>query len=215
MTAVTPAAAHPPSSPGACACGPEPQTAVGPSHPAWAPRTRPAGPEPAEELSRGAERRAGPPPYPRHCGRRPAPSRSTWTGCALGCSRASGGDAPLSPDEAAPRAPGPPKPTGWAGTGSRSRHLRCPCVGSAATRTGASHSRATRLRPSSSSWSSTWRRAQDPPAEGGAPAAAGAGEIAKVGAGLAPGVGSQWEKPPRIVSPVPARGGEDCADVPR
>lgn len=45
---------------------PEPQTAVGPSHPAWAPAHPPDGPEPAEELSGGAEARGRPPPYPRH-----------------------------------------------------------------------------------------------------------------------------------------------------
>ncbi|XP_025118602.2 serine/threonine-protein kinase LATS2 [Bubalus bubalis] len=45
---------------------PEPQTAVGPSHPAWAPAPPPDGPEPAEELAGGAEARGRPPPYPRH-----------------------------------------------------------------------------------------------------------------------------------------------------
>lgn len=45
---------------------PEPQTAVGPSHPAWAPAPPPDGPEPADELAGGAEARGRPPPYPRH-----------------------------------------------------------------------------------------------------------------------------------------------------
>ena len=56
-------------------------------------------------------------------------------------------------------------------------------------------------------------RAQDPPAEGGAPAAAGAGD-GEGGRRARLVSGSQWENPPCTVSPVPARGGEDGADVP-
>lgn len=146
------------------------------------------------------------------CGRRPA-RRAARRGRRLCWAAAGppGGGRASEPPAAA--SPGPPKPTQGGQGPSRSRHLRCPCVGAAAARTGASPHQELRLRPSSSSWSSTWRTCSRPTSRRWR---AGCSWSRRYGEGgrRARLVGGPSGRSPHARVPVPARGGEDCADVP-
>ncbi|KAB0342842.1 hypothetical protein FD754_019768 [Muntiacus muntjak] len=89
---------------------PEPQTAVGPSHPAWAPAPPPDGPEPADELAGGAEARGRPPPYPRHLLRPQARAEPLDVdGLCAGLQQGLRGGRAAEPPDGSPASPGATK----------------------------------------------------------------------------------------------------------
>ncbi|CAI9178740.1 unnamed protein product [Rangifer tarandus platyrhynchus] len=89
---------------------PEPQTAVGPSHPAWAPAPPPDGPEPADELAGGAEARGRPPPYPRHLLRPQARAEPLdMDGLCAGLQQGLRGGRAAEPPDGSPASPGATK----------------------------------------------------------------------------------------------------------